>query len=76
MKKEFTIKITFEEDGKNVAVIDLKTQPGKIGATDFDVSLSRKGECLATKMAFTFFNLISERIKYAIRADKQPSARA
>lgn len=76
MKKEFTIKITFEEDGKNVAVIDLKAQPGKIGATDFEVSLSRKDDCLATKMAFTFFNLVSARIKQAIRENKQPAARA
>jgi hypothetical protein len=76
MEKHFEIKITFEQDGKNVAVIGVKSQPGKIGATDFEVSLSRKDDCLATKMAFTFFNLVSARIKKAIRENKQPAARA
>jgi hypothetical protein len=78
MKKEFTIKITFEEDGQHIADILFSGKEGKLlDAPTFDIQLKRKRvSCLAASIATKLFNTLDDETRIAIRTASKPTARA
>ncbi len=76
--KQFSIKITFEENGQHIAEIDFSGKEGELlGAPVLDVNLKRKRvECLAGAIATRLFNTLTNETRIALKNAATPDARA
>lgn len=78
MKQIFNIKITFEQDGIEVAQIDFSAKPGKLfNAPLFGVNLKRKRiACLANSIALKLYNTLADETRIAIKDIGNDQAKA